>query len=309
MFEGPIAAVGEVMIELSELDAQDGRVRMGFAGDSYNTAVYLARLLGRDGPRVDYVTALGHDALSERMLDTMRAEGLGTTCVARLNDRLPGIYAIEIDETGERSFAYWRETSAARSMFSPEGLDPAALAAYGTVHLSGITLAILPEADRARLLERLRLHRDRGGSVVFDTNYRPRLWISADEARNWMAEAMSIATLAFPSIDDERALWGEADEHAILDRLENCGVAEIALKRGAQGPLLRSGGATIAPECPPATTVVDTTAAGDAFDAGYLAARIGGGTPARAARAGHALATQVIGYRGAIMPRDVALAR
>ncbi len=309
MFEGPIAAVGEVMVELSELDAPGGRVRMSFAGDSYNTAVYLARLLGADGPRVDYVTALGQDALSERILGAMRAEGVGTGRVARLRDRLPGIYAIETDETGERSFVYWRETSAARAMFSPEGLDPAVLADYGTVHLSGITLAILPEADRERLMDRLRLHRDRGGSVVFDTNYRPGLWTSADEARRWMAAAMSTATLAFPSIDDETTLFGEADADAILSRIKGYGVDEIALKRGAKGPVVRSGGATVAPDCPPVRTVVDTTAAGDAFDAGYLAARIRGETPERAARAGHALASQVIGYRGAIMPRDVPLAR
>jgi 2-dehydro-3-deoxygluconokinase len=309
MLTGPIACIGECMIELSDLAAEDGRVRMGFAGDTCNTAIYLARLLGPEEAGVSYVTALGQDALSDRMLSEMRAEGLGTDLVARLQDRLPGIYAIEIDAQGERSFRYWREASAARAMFSPEGLDPEALDGFGLVYLSGITLAILPEADRGRLLERLRIYRDRGGEVAFDSNYRPRLWTSPDEARNWIAEAFSAASIALPSIDDEVALFGEADEDAVLARISGYGPREIALKRGARGPVVLWEGERAAPDCPAAPRVVDTTAAGDAFNAGYLAARIGGAPPPDAARSGHALAAQVIGHRGAIMPREVPLDR
>jgi hypothetical protein len=51
---GPVIAVGECMIELSGLEADDGRVALGFAGDTCNTAIYLARLLGPGGPSVRY---------------------------------------------------------------------------------------------------------------------------------------------------------------------------------------------------------------------------------------------------------------
>lgn len=309
MIEGPIACVGECMIELTELDAKDGRVRLGFAGDTCNTAIYLSRLLGGGGPSVSYVTAVGRDGLSDRMTAEIEAEGIGTDLVARLEDLLPGIYAIEVDPSGERSFRYWRETSAARMMFSDGAIDPEALGGFRLIYLSGITLAILPETDRARLLDRLRRNREAGGQVAFDGNYRPRLWRSAAEARHWMEAALAVTTIALPSADDEAELFGDADEAATLDRIRARGPEEIAMKRGERGPLVLTAGRRAEPPCDRVKTVVDTTAAGDSFNAGYLAARLSGAAPEEAARAGHALAAQVIGYSGAIMPRSVPLAR
>jgi 2-dehydro-3-deoxygluconokinase len=306
---GPVIAVGECMIELSGLEADDGRVTLGFAGDTCNTAIYLARLLGPGGPKVRFATAVGQDSLSGRMIAALQADGIGTDLIARLPEKLPGIYAIEIDDTGERSFRYWREASAARAMFGAGGLDPAMLANCGLLYLSGITLAILPEADRARLVDRMAQHKDAGHAVAFDGNYRPRLWSAPEEARRWTAEALAACTIALPSVDDELALFGDGDEGAVLDRLMQSGPSEIVLKRGAMGPVVTTEGSVSAPPCTAVNRVVDTTAAGDSFNAGYLAARMGGAAPVEAARSGHALAAQVIGYRGAILPRDVALAR
>lgn len=309
MIEDPVIAVGECMIELSQLDAADGRVSLGFAGDTCNTAIYLARLLGDAGPEVEFATAVGRDDLSGRMIAMLREEGVGTRWIARLPDRLPGIYAIEIDANGERSFHYWRDASAARLMFSDGALDPDRLEPCGLLYLSGITLAILPDADRARIVDRMRKLKAAGRPVAFDGNYRPRLWTSSEAARRWTGEALAASTIALPSLDDEMALFGDRSEDEVLERLAASGPEEIALKRGAVGPVVCAGGRRTAPSVAAAERVVDTTAAGDSFNAGYLAARIRGASPVEAARSGHALAAQVIGYPGAILPRDVPLAR
>lgn len=307
--DGPVIAIGECMIELSELEAADGRVRLGFAGDTCNTAIYLARLLGQDGPPVRYATALGNDSLSSRMINVLQDSGLETDLIARLPDKLPGIYAIEIDAYGERSFRYWRETSAARAMFSDGALTPQHLDDCGLLYLSGITLAILPEVDRARLVELMMQHKAAGRQVAFDGNYRANLWGSVADASRWIGTAVAASTIALPSIDDEMALFGDADEAAVLDRLQSAGPSEVVLKRGARGPVACWNGERSSPDCAAAPSVVDTTAAGDSFNAGYLAARIRGASPIDAARSGHALAAQVIGHRGAIIPREVPLAR
>jgi 2-dehydro-3-deoxygluconokinase len=296
-----IACIGEVMVELSDLAAPDGRATVGIAGDTFNTAIYLARTLAGSGWRVDYVTALGTDSLSERMLGAMAEEGIGSSLVARLPDRLPGLYAIELDPGGERRFLYWRSESAARAMFDAGAVPMSALAGFDVIYLSGITLAILPPEARSRLADVCAKRRAAGATVVFDSNFRPRLWPDAATARAAMEAMWRATTIGLPSRDDEEALWGAAPPAAVLDRLAGWGVGEVALKDGAAGPVL-SGGAHEG-RYPPAPKVVDTTAAGDSFNAGYLAARLTGADPVAAAEAAHALASRVIGHRGAILPR------
>jgi 2-dehydro-3-deoxygluconokinase len=73
------------------------------------------------------------------------------------------------------------------------------------------------------------------------------------------------------------------------------------VKNGAEGALVHSADTTSTVACPASVTPLDTTAAGDSFNGGYLAARLDGGLPADAALAGHRLAAIVIQHRGAIV--------
>ena len=110
-----------------------------------------------------------------------------------------------------------------------------------------------------------------------------------------------------PSLDDEITLGGPATAEVVIDRISAEGVGEIALKRGPEGPLLWADGATHEGRYEPAPIVLDTTAAGDSFNAGYLAGRITGLSPIEAAQTGHALASQVIRHKGAIVETDIVL--
>jgi len=289
------------MIELSDLIAEDARARLGVAGDTLNTAVYLARILPPETAAISYLTALGPDQLSERMLSFMASEGIDTTHVARIEDKLPGIYAIELDQAGERSFRYWRSQSAARSMFRPGAIDLSVINGFDMIYLSGISLAILPPGDRSALLAKLGEIKAGGRMIAFDSNYRPKLWNDREEARNAIAAAGRVATIALPSLDDEIALGGPATAQDIIDRIAAEGVTEVALKRGPDGPMIMVEGVAFEGVFAPAQVVLDTTAAGDSFNAGYLAGRIAGQSPAEAAQVGHALAANVIGHNGAIV--------
>ncbi|EPX86064.1 Sugar kinase, ribokinase family [Rubellimicrobium thermophilum DSM 16684] len=298
-----IACIGETMIELSGFDPGAGRLDVGVAGDTLNTAIYLGRALGSRA-EIRYLTALGDDRFSDHILAVMTREGLVTDGVARLPGRLPGLYAISVDERGERSFAYWRNESAARDMFGPGGIGLDSLVGHDVLLLSGITLAILPPVHREALIAACAAAKAAGCIVAFDTNYRPRLWPDEVTARDVFDRMWRATTVALPSRDDEARLHPGESVEALFARLAAAGVREIALKDGPAGPHLWDGQALPRDRYPPAPRVVDTTAAGDGFNAGYLAARLQGASVPQAAQAAHALALRIIGHKGAILPAD-----
>jgi 2-dehydro-3-deoxygluconokinase len=299
-----VASIGECMIELRHRSAS--ALDLAYGGDTLNTAVYLARLTKDRDVRVDYVTALGDDAYSDAMLTMWRDEGIGTDLVARLPGRLPGLYTIRTDARGERSFTYWRAASAARDMLrGPRGAEvAAALEGYDLLYLSGITLSILDPPQRAALVAIADRVRDHGGRVAFDSNYRPVGWPGAEAARAAFEEMLGRVDIALPTLDDEQALFGVEDAPECAERLRRRGVAEIAIKLGEAGCSLSSAQFTGGIPAEPVDEVVDSTAAGDSFNAGYLAARLLGADPPDAACLGNRLAGRVVAHPGAIIPAD-----
>ncbi len=297
-----IAALGECMLELQ--GQAFGQLRQHFGGDTLNTAVYLARC-GGAGLRVHYATALGDDSLSAGLLQRWAEEGVQTGLVQRLPGRLPGLYLIELDEGGERRFHYWRGQAAARAYF-----DTAATAleeqadALDALYLSGISLAILPPAGRERTLALMTRMRAAGKLVAFDNNYRPRLWDSVADARYWYGRAFAAASIALITADDHQALHGLVDLDAAVASAQALPVTEIAIKRGALSTRvgLNHAWQDVATETVP--RVVDTTAAGDSFAAGYLSQRLRGATPEQGAAFGNRLAARVIQQPGALIPRE-----
>ncbi|PMU17887.1 MULTISPECIES: sugar kinase [unclassified Pseudomonas] len=296
-----IALIGECMIELQH--RADGSLQQSFGGDTLNAAVYLRRELGEPST-VDYVTALGDDSFSDAMCKHWAEEGLGLGMVQRLPGRLPGLYCIQTDANGERKFLYWRNEAAVRDCFTTPAAEPilAALPTYDVVYFSGITLAVLGEVGRARLLETLVETRKRGGKVVFDNNYRPRLWASVDAARAAYHAVLAEVDIALLTEDDERVLFGYEDSEQVFAAYPT--IAEVVLKRGADACLIRWEDGRFEVPALVVEKVVDTTAAGDSFSAAYLASRLKGGSPQDAALAGHRLASRVIQVPGALIPRD-----
>lgn len=302
-----VVCFGECMLELQ--GQAFGTMQQGYGGDTLNTAVYLARCGAAQGVAVDYATALGDDPLSDGLISRWAAEGLGTGLVRRLPGALPGLYLIEVDARGERRFSYWRGQAAARRYFdTADGATPLEqqLAQVDWLYLSGISLAILPPAGRQRLYALMARLRAAGGRVVFDNNHRPRLWPDAATARQAQAQALAQCDIALVTLDDHLVLSGPADTAAdaaaALAQLHALPVAEVVVKRGAAPTLLRLGSAPWqAAAVQPVAQVVDTTAAGDSFGAGYLARRLAGDPPAQAAEFGNRLAARVIQHRGAVI--------
>jgi 2-dehydro-3-deoxygluconokinase len=298
-----VVSLGECMVELAR--GGDGRFGLAYGGDTFNTAVYLARA----GINVDYATALGDDPYSADLIALARHESVGTDLVATIPGRMPGLYLIET-KNGERTFHYWRDRSPARELFELPQADAiaAALRRAGIIYFSAITLSLYSPSGLARFAAALQQARGAGALIAMDGNYRPRGWPDAERAREVISRFWPLADMALPTFDDEAHLWGDAEPKATADRLFALGVKEVAVKLGSAGALAGRAGTltTIAPSA--SVEPVDTTGAGDSFNAAYLAARLNGRSIEAAARAGNALAGIVIRHRGAIAPNDATAA-
>jgi 2-dehydro-3-deoxygluconokinase len=292
-------AVGECMLELSRLPS--GAWRMGQGGDTFNTAVYLSRL----GLDTAYLTAVGRDPFSQEIRAKCIEEGFDPTLVLTDEERLPGLYAIQTDLTGERSFYYWRQQSAVRRLFENPEIDNALMRATSAklLYLSGITLSLFDETGRQRLTDLARLIRANGGSVAFDPNYRPAGWPDAETARAAIDAIAPYVSIALPTFDDEALLFGDTDIKATFKRWRAHGTEDVVVKCGGAGCIVRVDGAFV--EVPPDLRIdpVDTTGAGDSFNAGFLYRRMAGSDMIAAAAFANRLAGEVVCHPGAIIPQ------
>lgn len=292
--------VGEAMVEFAPIGRD--QYQRGLAGDTFNTAWHMAQVLGARA-KVGFVTKVGQDRLSDNFVTELRADGLDDCVIGRDPARGMGLYLIELVGV-ERSFHYWRDSSAARGLAADGAFLQRAFTGAGLIHLSGITLAILPDADRARLFSALETARDSGSRISFDPNIRPRLWPSRQHARDAVAQALTMTDIALPSFDDEAMLWGDENPQATLARFAQAGITEAVVKNGGGVVWSLAGGVMLAQDTPAVADIRDTTGAGDSFNAGYLSARLLGHTPEHAITIGQGFAAEVIRHPGARLPKE-----
>lgn len=296
-------SLGECLIEHREHD--DG---LFFAGDTFNTALYVARYAGND-LTVQYATAIGSDAISEQMTQQWLAEGINVSAVAAIHDRSVGHYWITTNQDGDRRFSYEREHSAARVMLSDKVASQQLILALDhadMIYLSGITLAILDEAGRELLFEKLQLARLRGAQVVLDNNYRAPLWLDKVSCYQCLHQFEQTVSLMLYSLDDARAIASNDDlcAETIIERGLSNGCQCIVVKAGLDGYWIAEPKQAQHYSVKPVDQVVDTTAAGDAFNAGFLYGYTQNEPLTVCGEWGCDLAAQVVQYPGAIIPHE-----
>ncbi|WP_353412732.1 sugar kinase [Arenicella sp. 4NH20-0111] len=298
--------LGECMLELSASSEQSRGsnipCQLSFGGDSLNTSVYLARLRAQ----VSYFSALGDDSLSRWMVQQWADEGVNCENVVFQKESVPGMYLIELDSSGERSFKYWRKNSPASQWLNDAPVRQRVfkrMHEYGYIYLSGISLAILPHATQAHVIDFLKQYRESGGQVVFDGNYRANLWPNRQSAVAAFDLAYGNCDIALSTLDDEMAVYEDKSANDVLTRLKSSGVSIAVVKMGENGCHYSSDGRI---EEVPAQKVgvVDTTSAGDSFNAGFLASYVEGAKLQACCEEGHRLAAKVIQHKGAIIPLE-----
>lgn len=294
--------IGECMVELRAMSA--ATLHQSFAGDVYNSAVYLKRCFPQVTTSV--VTALGQDNLSKKMLERFESEQINTQLVFAHDTKVPGMYYIETDEHGERSFIYWRNDSAAKKVVDFLDADALEQLSQGDMFFfSGISLAIIEESAREDFWKVVKQLKDAGVKIVFDPNYRARLWNSVEETKEQYHLAFTFADITLPGVEDLTTLYGVHSVEAVVEYLKPYQIEEIVVKNGPESVVTKEGDTLQSHTIIPVTNVVDTTSAGDAFNGVYLGARLSDKSISSAVQLAAKAAGTVIQQPGAIAPKDI----
>lgn len=294
--------IGECMVELRAMSA--ATLHQSFAGDVYNSAVYLKRCFPQVTTSV--VTALGQDNLSKKMLERFESEQINTQLVFAHDTKVPGMYYIETDEHGERSFIYWRNDSAAKKVVDFLDADALEQLSQGDMFFfSGISLAIIEESAREDFWKVVKELKDAGVKIVFDPNYRARLWNSVEETKEQYHLAFTFADITLPGVEDLTTLYDVHSVEAVVEYLKPYQIEEIVVKNGPESVVTKEGDTLQSHTIIPVTNVVDTTSAGDAFNGVYLGARLSDKSISSAVQLAAKAAGTVIQQPGAIAPKDI----
>ncbi|HVS76149.1 MAG TPA: PfkB family carbohydrate kinase [Steroidobacteraceae bacterium] len=295
-----ITALGEPLLELQPAD--DGGVRLAFGGDVANSMTCLARILGAARYRISLVTALGDSSYSDWLRARLTREGIQLIEPPIAGE--PGIYGLSLDPVRHCGFSYWRAQSAARAFLESAdvGRFEALLGNAQLLLVTGITLALCSSASFEQLCRWVERHRD-DCRIVFDCNFRRRLWDSEAQARERIGTFERLSSVIATGGEDEKTLWGAADTAQIIERVSRL-PAEYLIRGGPEGCWVGSGRECQHVATEPVKVIGDTAGAGDSHLASYLAARVSGLDRAEAAAYANKAAAVIVSQRGSIPKED-----
>ncbi len=289
---------GECMLELSSSSAS--QFQQSYAGDVYSVATYLSRLASK--LTINMYTAVGRDPFSTQLTKALHNENVNTQLIARHPDKMLGLYVIRNDESGEREFLYWRDDSAAKHCLKLS--PPKQLPRPDVFYLSGISLAILDETDRELLITQISTWKQYGTVVVFDPNHRPKLWNCPEVAKKCYRKIFALSDIALPGMDDLHTLYGYSQPEQAITWLKGLGCTDIVVKDGSRNIHYASKEGQGQFKVVPVKQVIDATAAGDSFAAGFLARRLQGDSAEQAIAYACEVSSQVLLHQGAIIPKN-----
>ena len=287
--------------DISSLENNSSNIKINFGGDTYNSAVYFSRLTN-DKTNTFYSTALGKDNFSKKMISRFKNENIKCDYIRTDGENPPGLYSIEINEKGERSFSYWRDQSPSKYIFlGSKGKKLVKDINNADVfYYTGISAGILDKKQRKDLI-------NIGSTATicgFDFNYRSQLHYNKKVSQLLFNEINNRVDIHFVSFDDARELFKIKNPLEIFEIINE--KKNLILIRYKNSIIFKNKQQEIKTVTVPHGEVVDTTAAGDAFNGSFLAIMNNNkNVPVEEnILISHSVTREVIKHRGAIISKN-----
>ncbi len=283
-----VVCLGETMAQVLPSNGQSLEISQIFSirpgGAESNVAHGLAQL----GTSVAWVSRLGDDALGRRILTELESSDINTASVSIEPWSRTGLFLKDPDPNNS-TVVYYRDSSAA-SAISPIDVARAFSLKPRIMHLTGITPALSQSCHDAVEFA-LDNSEEHGVANTIDVNYRPALWLDAQNAAETLRALASRADIVFVGLDEAKTLWGTTDTDDVRSIL--AGVATLVVKDGSNEAVEYSG-STVTRVPALSVDVIEPVGAGDAFAAGWLHGLLSGLSPESRLKLGHLMAAQAL---------------
>ena len=291
-----VCSIGEAMIEISNI--KNSLYNQSFAGDTLNFCNYL------DKKKLNafFLSAIGKSEISQSLLDFIKSKNISTKYIKQINQFEVGLYLIKNKDNGEKQFFYWRDESAAKQYFN--NIDflnlYKELKNFDYIYFSGITLSIIHISKLNNFIKLLNLLKSKKIKIVFDFNIRPSRW-NKKNLNIFLDSVLKFVDICFLSGEDMNYWKNKNNIKSYEQIVRKYKLKHSIFRKNAKFTYVFLNKTRYVFRNKLLKKVVDTSGAGDGFNAAYLSNFIVNNDPVLALKAGSSLGSKIVMKKGAIV--------
>ena len=291
-----VCSIGEAMIEISNI--KNSLYNQSFAGDTLNFCNYL------DKKKLNafFLSAIGKSEINQSLLDFVKSKNISTKYIKQINQFEIGLYLIKNKDNGEKQFFYWRDESAAKYYFN--NIDflnlYKELKNFDYIYFSGITLSIIHISKLNNFIKLLNLLKSKKIKIVFDFNIRPSRW-NKKNLNIFLDSVLKFVDICFLSGEDMKNWKNKNNIKSHEQIVRKYKIKHSIFRKNAKFTYVFLNKTRYVFKNKLLKTVVDTSGAGDGFNAAYLSNFIVNNDPVLALKAGSSLGSKIVMKKGAIV--------
>ena len=291
-----VCSIGEAMIEISNI--KNSLYNQSFAGDTLNFCNYL------DKKKLNafFLSAIGKSEINQSLLNFVKSKNISTKYIKQINQFEIGLYLIKNKDNGEKQFFYWRDESAAKQYFN--NIDflnlYKELKNFDYIYFSGITLSIIHISKLNNFIKLLKLLKSKKIKIVFDFNIRPSRW-NKKNLNIFLDSVLKFVDICFLSGEDMNYWKNKNNIKSYEQIVRKYKLKHSIFRKNAKFTYVFLNKTRYVFKNKLLKRVVDTSGAGDGFNAAYLSNFIVNNDPVLALKAGSSLGSKIVMKKGAIV--------